>query len=110
MILRNPKFGNTFKVDTGVTIHELMDSDVQVFLPSDHPALDGFTVAFEAMSDEMKDTFVDFVDESAGELITLTDHEGTIWEGMIMDAEIVITEGKGCKWETSFKFEGTRNQ
>ncbi len=90
MVLRNPKFGNSFTVDTGIIKHDLLDSDVQIFKPSDRPNFEGFSVAFEALTDIEKDKFITFVTASAGELINLTDHEGTQWQGMIMDEEIII--------------------
>lgn len=108
MHLKNPKYGNSFRLDTGLLIHDLLDSDVQIFQPTDRPIVEGFQVSFDAMSDQEKDRFVAFVLASAGELITLKDHEGTVWEGMITDDRIVIRENRGCRWEAGFSFEGRR--
>lgn len=106
MVLRNPKYGNTFSVDTGVTTHSLLDSDVQVFKPSNRPTTKGFSVTLEALDDSTKDRLIQFFIESAAEIVTVIDHEGTSWIGMIMDESIVIKEsGRTCKWETSFRFE-----
>ncbi len=109
MFLKNPRFGNSFKLDTGIIVHDLLDDDTQIFKPSDRPAVEGFTVSFEALTDAEKDRLILFFRSSAGELIDLTDHEGTDWQGMITDREIIFNEvGRTCAWETSFTFEGKR--
>jgi hypothetical protein len=113
MLLRNPKFGNSFSLDTRVRIHKLEGDDIQIFKPSDQPAIHSFKVDFEALTDLDIQNFLNFLDASAGELITLKDHEGTDWEGVITSPTVEIMEYREngsavCQWQTGFEFEGKR--
>lgn len=108
MEIRVPKFGNKFTVDARVVIQRSVDGDLIAFHPSDHPRIEGFSVEFEALTDDQMWSMVDFFDASAAEVIQMQDHEGTTWEGVIQSDTITFTENGRCKWEMGFSFEGLR--
>lgn len=107
MNFKNPKFGNSFTIDTGVTIQRSLDGSLLV--DTHRNQLQGFHYEFSGMTLEEKNAFLEYVVASAGQEITMTDHEGVVWRGFITDKEPTTRCLKrNCDYYAAFSFEGVR--
>lgn len=69
-----------------------------------------FTVSFEVLEDSEIEEVIDFIESTAGLLVTYTDYNGEQWDGYIVSPEIEkITNIDLCAYSCSFIFE-VKNQ
>jgi hypothetical protein len=107
MTLKNPKFGNTFTLNTGVTIKRSLDG--QLIVDAHKNILEAYNVSFEALTQVERDSLIDFFISTAGEEIQMQDHEGFNWLGIITTEQPTFrTDGRTCKYSTELSFEGRR--
>lgn len=57
------------------------------------------------LTETEKDDFLDFLDDSAGQIVELTDHHGDSYDGIIVDQSIEVATNKDtCSYSLSFNF------
>jgi hypothetical protein len=109
MIFRNPKFGNSFSIDTGVKVRRSLDGELLIARGQSWPNIESFSMEFEALTDAQMQAMMDFCSAMAGDEFNIQDHEGTLWLGVIKSPEIEFRQAKRvCGWTTKFEFEGKR--
>lgn len=104
--LRSPDFGNSFRLVPNTIQHRTLNGNLRTY-QGNRPTWEGFHVVFSALTRAQLDKFKAYVIASAGQVITLTDHEGRDWLGIISSRQILISAGKGeCNYQAEFEFEG----
>lgn len=106
MTIRAPKFGNVFRTDSRMIVRHTSDGDLIAFVPSDHQPIKQWSAEFEALTDQEVTGLMGFLEETCGELVDFTDHEGHNWHGMFVTENIVFHENGICKWVVALEFEG----
>lgn len=109
MIFRNPKFGNTYNIDTGVKIRRTLDGDLRQAYDPQWPLAESFTMSFEALSRIQVDAMIAFYSGAAGLTIQFTDHEGFLWNAIVKSEALTFTQrGRDCLWETDMEMIGSK--
>jgi hypothetical protein len=104
--LRNPHFGNTESLHTGLIRHENPSGIIIVGHPTYKYMHRVFNFECSELTVTEKENFEAFVKIAAGYQITLVDHEDVTRTGVLTDPQYIITkEGRGCRYTVSFNFE-----
>ncbi len=107
MILKNPKFGNTWKIDTKVKSDFAAGGALVQVHDSQWPLLQSFSMLFADMDTVEKDSLENFLINTAGEEITMQDFEQRDWKGVFITDPLEFTiTGPGCRWTITLDFEG----
>lgn len=65
-----------------------------------------FTISFEVLEDSEIEEVIDFIESTAGLLVTYTDYNSEEWDGYIVSPEIEkVTNIDLCAYSCSFIFE-----
>jgi hypothetical protein len=105
LLLKNPRMGNTFTLDTGSVVKRTLDGSL--IMDSHKRTREQFSMDFVANTVEQRDAFLEFCLAVAGEEIVLTDHEGFEWRGFLVDdAPTGFCAGPGCSYNFSMTFDG----
>lgn len=105
MLLRNPRFGNTYSLDTGVTIRRTLNGELIV--DAHRNQLYTLHLEFEALTQGQRDSLIDFFINVAGQVVALKDHEGFNWSGVFSDSQpVLVCNGPGCLYSGSMQFQG----
>lgn len=109
MQLRSPKFQNVWTSDTGVKIRRSLDGTLQTPRDPNWPTISGFKMEFEGLTIAERNSLITFLMQTAGQIVGVTDFEGTDWTGVFRNEEVVFTEGNdtNCTWSVSLEFVGS---
>lgn len=105
-----PDFGNSHEIEVARINRISRAGTLQVFRDSIWPETEVLNFRFNKLSEAKAQSFMQFVAETLGKEITMTDHEGVVWNGIIMnpDAEIICND-KSCEpYETELVFQGVK--
>ncbi len=117
--LRNPTLGNVERVNIKTQFRRSMSGDIHSFKKTPNSTV--LTLNFSNILHADLLTFIDFLLESAGQVIAYTDHTGQAWTGYILTGPMdIVTQthidnllsSDSCKQDYSFSldFEGTRDE
>lgn len=106
--LRNPKFGNTYGMDTESIVRRNKAMQLLSFRYPNWPTFETLKFKIEKLSPTDKDNVIDFIKASAGTNIGLLDYFDRQWVGLLISPMIdIIKQGKDdCTYEVSFEFLG----
>jgi hypothetical protein len=106
--LRNPEFGNTELLNNQLIRHENSSGIIIVAHPSWRAHIKSFVFTFKAISETDKEDYEDFIRNTAGQEITIVDHENITRTGVITNSVISMPQaGRGCQYQLAFAFEET---
>ena len=88
--LRDPEFGNVQSRDTSMSIQRTRLLDLSVLKDEHWPVINNHDYAFIAIDDTDLADLEDFIDNSKGESIKITDHESVERTGILLTAEVTI--------------------
>lgn len=107
IVLRAPQLGDSRILNTNAEIRRTLAGDLSVV--SIWPKYKVLQLTFEALSDILKNTFVQLLKDNQGMPLTFVFDEElrTInYTGIITSPVIeFVKKGQGCMWSTSFLFE-----
>lgn len=105
VVLPNPEFGDTDDVDFNQTINRNRSGEPMIVYDGTRPILNTSTYLFTRLTSSKKSELRAFLISKAGLEITLTDHEGVVKTGVIVDPRIsVITNRDNCSYVVEFSF------
>ena len=110
MQLRAPNFYNTWTVDTDTKIRRSLGGDLLTPRDPNWATIRSWKMTFSALTTDQKNSLIQFCIQTAGQLITFTDFEGSSWEGVIRNDVLNFKEGRGggCNWSVEIEFIGRR--
>ena len=94
MQLRAPNFYNTWSVDTDTKIHRSLGGDLLTPRDPNWATIRGWKMTFSALTTAQRDAFITFATQTVGQIITFTDFEGSVWQGIIRNNVLLFREGK----------------
>jgi hypothetical protein len=106
--LRNPSFGNQYKLQYNVIKKETRGRDLIIAANSTFATKEYVeTISYEI--DYLKQTdgynLINFLNNNIGQLITLTDYEGIVWNGVITNPEIGFIQKDRANFSVGFELE-----
>ena len=105
--LRNPRFGNSITVNARKVVRRSLGGQLLAGRIATWPTIRNLKFSFEGLSSEKRVAFLDFIEESSGYEIGLTDHENRSWRGLIVSSEVPTTQtGRYCTYSAEFDFRG----
>lgn len=115
MSLRNPEFGNIWRLTRNTIIHRTLGGTLHTF-QAGKPTWEGFSFKFRALNSDQVTELKTFLLQNAGEIVTLTDFENRQWTGIVVSESVKIVKGRrnprvgspnySCNFEMSFDFQG----
>lgn len=103
-MLRNPEFGNIFRLHRDITVQHTVDREVRSFSKAQNH--ESFSVTIKALTRTDVDRFRQYLTSTYGEIIRIRDHELRFWEGLVTSDELRIIGKDDCNLQLSFDFEG----
>jgi len=105
--LRNPEFGDT-KVYTYTRINrQTLNGQTELYGDPIWPKDVSFNLAFNFLSAEKAGELQDFLDQTAGLLLTFTDFLSLVWTGIILNPGADIAATGRYNFGTTLNFKGT---
>lgn len=105
--MRNPRFGNSQIIATQTVIRRTRGGTLRVIRGSAWTTIRTFRMSFEGLSVYKRNEFLDFITQSAGYEIGLTDQDNREWAGVMLSPEVVTSQrGRNCNFEAAFEFRG----
>lgn len=104
LTLRAPEFGNVRRRHTARIMRKSRGGDVRTGYNPEWPRYDVLGLQFILVKGLELATFETIYEESLGQNVTFTDHEGRTWEGMLLNPSIV--ENRRDSFDLSFELEG----
>lgn len=106
LTLRSPEFGNVRRRHTSRINRVTRGGKLIIASGNNWPKYDVLNLQFTLLKEDDKDLFLTIYNESLGQDVTYTNHEGRVWEGIILDPTIVENLGDNCSYDLSFELEG----
>ena len=105
VVLRNPKLGNSQKLDESTLVRETRTHILKVFKDTNWPSYEINSWEFEAICITEKDEFITFIEANVAAEITITDHNGDSHVGVIMTPDIdIVTKQDDTFYNFRFEF------
>lgn len=105
VVLPNPTFGDADTVDFNNALSRNRSGEPLISRDTDWPINNETQYEFIRLISSKKDELEAFLIAKAGLEITLTDHEGTVKTGIILDSEIeMVTMRDSCSYDAAFRF------
>ena len=106
-MLRNPEFGNVFRIHYSPILHRTMDGTLR-YNGVNRPNYESFSVTITSLPRAVADSFIDYLANSAGQEIRMRDHENRVWTGFVTTNPVTVIRGaRECTDQISFDFEGS---
>ncbi len=108
MTLRPPILGDMNSLEHAKINRRTRGGELIVFRDPSWPRTEKLHYRFENVSEKSAKDFLEFVDASLGQDITLTDYEGFNWTGIIVNPESIIEQimrGKHYECDLPFAFD-----
>lgn len=103
--LRNPEYGDTEVYDDKVLVRRTRGDEVKTFRSDDWTTDRRFQYTITTITESVKDSFESFIQNHAGERISLTDHDDNQYDGYILNNIFdIITIRDDCSYDISFEF------
>lgn len=106
LVLPNPNFGDIKRYTSQRLFRKTKGGNRKIFKDADWPVVENFPYEISKLTETQKSDFIDFLIESLGKEITLTDHYGIERTGYIVtpSTEIITVREDGCSYDASFEF------
>lgn len=110
--LRVPLFGNSDSLELSRVQRNSRAGDLIIWRHPNWPKAEKWKYAFENLTERQSKDFLSFIDATLGQEITLTDHEGVSWTGIIVTPESPVSQegpdaGVRCGgFNCEFEFQG----
>jgi len=106
VILPNPSFGDIKRFTSQRIFRKTKGGNRKSFKDPDWPVVENFPYQIERLNETQRDDFLDFLIESLGKQVTITDHYGIPRTGYIVtpSTEIITVREDGCSFDASFEF------
>lgn len=110
--LRVPEFGNTDSIELSRIQRNSRAGDLIIWRHPSWPKAEKWKYSFQNLSERQSKDFLAFIDATLGQEITLTDHEGVSWSGIIVTPEAPVSQegpdaGVRCGgFNCEFEFQG----
>jgi hypothetical protein len=106
VVLRNPELDNRDRNAYNRVNHETRGGKLVVYSDPNWPKVRTMVVTIIGLTETQVDDMQDFMTDTLGQEIGLTDWEGRLWKGFITNPnEPAVQDGK-ASWTVTFQFEG----
>jgi hypothetical protein len=106
--LRNPDFDNSESVDVDRALNISRGGTPKLMRDSQWPEQTTHTISISVMTRTKALELLDFLKNCLGLLVTYTDHEARVWEGIIINPDsAVIDGGNDCKYSATLEIQST---
>lgn len=102
--IRKPIFGNKLLISNQTVVKKSLNGETKVVSKSTWPTTRRFSVEFRALTLAQKQQMETFMVGTAGNLITVQDHENKLWSGVAIGDPIFTQERDTCMWGLTFDF------
>lgn len=106
--MRNPLFNNVEQLEFRRINRRVRGGTLQIYRDDIWPEAERLIYKFNYLTEAKIDEYMHFLDQSLGQEVGLLDFEGRQWRGIILTPAALTKDenGRGCKYSTSFEFEG----
>lgn len=104
--LPDPNLGNRYRFSPQRINSESRGGTLTIFADPIWPKVRTQQFSFSGMKKEKAIELQTFIDTHLGVLVDLVDHEGRLWQGLIVVVDDPIVEDRRNFWTASFEFEG----
>ena len=106
VILRKPEMDNRDRNAYERISEETRGGDLIVYADPDWPKIRTLAVTVVGLTEIKVDELQDFMLDTVGEEIGLTDWEGRLWKGYIINPNEPATQDNRDRWTITFEFQG----
>ncbi len=108
LTLPNPLLGNRQELELTRIMRETMGGNTIVYGDPTWPKIEILRFKFEKVDDTLAQDMRDFLSQTLGEEVKLTDYEGRVWTGIIINpsGQFVDLDDSACYNATEFDFQG----
>lgn len=108
--LRRPLFGNQEILDVQRIQRNNRGGESRTFRDDTWPVVHRTKYQFEGINDTLAQSVRDFFEATLGLEITLTDYEGVVWQGFVINPSGVFSDEDAttCENTAEFEFDGVR--
>ena len=104
--IRSPIFGNKDSYHRERINTHNRGNELIIFGPTYWPKDATTELQFDTLTIEQAKALSTFVDTNLGKMVTIVDHEGNSFTGMIITPDISYSQaGRGCNYKSSFSFQ-----
>jgi hypothetical protein len=104
--LRKPEMDNRDRNAYTRVNHETRGGKLVVFTDPQWPNVRTLAVTIIGLTETEVDEIQDFMSDTLGQEIGLTDWEGRLWKGVITNPNEASTQDGKARWTVTFEFEG----
>lgn len=104
--LRNPDFTNSEVLDVDRALNISRGGTPQLIRDTQWPKTTEHSISFRVLTRAKAQELLDFFKNCLGLLVTYTDYENRIWEGVILNPESAVADGGNCKYTADIQFIG----
>jgi len=105
--LRNPDFGNSESVDVDRALNISRGGTPRLVRDSQWPKQTTHSIGISVMTRAKAQELLDFLKDCLGLLVTYTDHEARIWEGIIINPDSAVSDEGDCKYSAKLNIQST---
>lgn len=102
--IRKPIFGNKMSLSNQTVTKKTLNGETKIVNQSVWPTTRHLSVEFRALTLAQKQQMETFMKGTAGQLITVQDHENKLWSGVAVGDPIFTQERDTCMWGLTFDF------
>jgi hypothetical protein len=110
VVLRNPEFGNKVSYTPNRINRKSRGGKIMTFRDPDWPQFTLLDMNISMLNQTQIDNFKSFLQTTLGQVVGVIDHDGFVWNGVIITPDTAITQLSGTvscpNYATSFQFEG----
>jgi len=105
--LRNPDFSNRESVDVDRAINVSRGGTPKLVRDPQWPKQTTHTIGISVMTRAKALELLDFLKNCLGLLVTYTDHEARVWEGIIINPDSAVTDNGDCRYSATLNIAST---
>jgi hypothetical protein len=105
--LRAPDFGNTEEINVQRAANRLRGGDLKLHRETIWPRNRRFNIHTSELERQVAMDLLDFIQDNLGAQITFTDHEGRVWDALILNPREAVTNKGDCRYEADLELVGT---
>lgn len=106
IVLRNPNFGNSESLDVDRALNRSRGGTPNIYRDPNWPESTTINIQIAVMKESEAKELLDFLLDCLGQLITYTDYENRVWEGIVTNPNEAIIENRPDIWSANIELIG----
>lgn len=111
LTLSVPEFGDESRIEHHRIARETRAGDKIIYKDPIWPVGETLQLSFQDLSQTQASQLLQFVEDTLGQTVLLTDHFGIVWSGIIINPDLDVEQANSAAcsgFETEIQFEGVR--